>query len=481
MIQCVTEAYLPDTVQWQWLLGRMCILERLFEEFSEQFVFQGVVLDEDDDADLDVSMEMDPGRPPGYHFIIAVSQFTIKAVGYSHTRVAKLARRLFLVAAHYAAHDPSATSELETMLANTEARLAPAMRRKFRKIVQDNRVSQAAEELDFPSDLSESDSVCVSVPSPSISPVSTPRCNSPESFKLVNAPHEDGQSEASSSRNVAPAVPPNTPRHVRRARPEPEGSSDIVDSLNNSDRSDSRDDAHEEVRSEVISGATGNQTLTPPVVLAVVNSSSTEEVIGLAQMEAVVDIAEDITASHSSAEEVCLPPSPPQSLHIKPSSPGEVLPNQGEVTPASTPRSRTSSLRDSLSTDGVVSLCDAETIHPDESTHRQAPVCRCSAGLGPSAVTTTKLRRSVSDTETPTGSRRRDGAVAPEGNAHPRPRYSRSVMLTEDLDFRFSPPPSDQQVCFKTEVATPSPKHSPSTTADQGKNCHLNTLILLKF
>lgn len=38
VLKCVTEDYDKDSVTWQWLLGRLYVLDRLLEEFPTEFV-----------------------------------------------------------------------------------------------------------------------------------------------------------------------------------------------------------------------------------------------------------------------------------------------------------------------------------------------------------------------------------------------------------------------------------------------------------
>ena len=206
LLQLVTEFYDDNMVTWQWLLGRLYVIENLLVDFPTEFVPRF----RPDGASSDGSLEQkgataadELDEPHLYERLLIIAEFSIKAVSYNHARISRVARRVFLLTARYAAHMENLCKELMELLNDLDFAHKKSLKRQFEKILVDYHQSDKILHELRPRGSPNS--------SPSDSPVSTPRCNSP--VTTVSDPHSD----AGSATGKAPLpVPPNTPIKHRR-------------------------------------------------------------------------------------------------------------------------------------------------------------------------------------------------------------------------------------------------------------------------
>ncbi|XP_023933616.1 mitogen-activated protein kinase kinase kinase 1-like [Lingula anatina] len=118
ILTCMLEEYTLEEVQWQWLLGRLCALDRLMEEFPLEFTVEAARGEHISDH-------------PRLH---AVLNFVFKALKHSHQRIAKLARRTFIFAVRPTAHIPGIFSEVKEMLNHLDSSLHIRMLRHLAHI-----------------------------------------------------------------------------------------------------------------------------------------------------------------------------------------------------------------------------------------------------------------------------------------------------------------------------------------------------------
>lgn len=210
IIRSVTEDYDGDTVAWQWLLGRLYVLERLFEEFHNELLPRnppdGRSADEEGPPQDSKSRDV-YHKPSVQERLITIAKFSIKGVTNAHMRISRMARRVFLLVCRFSAHIESMIDDLEEMLTTIDTNVGASMKKRLWRIVADFQLSEKiVQELHHGiRSRKHSDE------SPTDTPVSSPRCNSPVT-------HSDSHSENSAqnaSRNL-PVAPPNTPIHSRR-------------------------------------------------------------------------------------------------------------------------------------------------------------------------------------------------------------------------------------------------------------------------
>ncbi|XP_059155208.1 mitogen-activated protein kinase kinase kinase 1-like isoform X2 [Physella acuta] len=231
VLKCVTEDYDIETVPWQWLLGRLYVIDRLLEEFPTDFLPRpeesvdgsgaAEAYDEMDgaaasSAETRLTSESCEVGASNYARLMSVAHFSVKAVCSTHMRIARMSRRVFLLSAKLGAHVQKVISELKGLLAQIDSTSVASLRRKLDRIVEDFQLSERIvhELMHGSGKHNKLDSPCHT---PAESPSSTPRCNSP----VFDAPGEP--STVSMLGNV-PNVPPNTPtlrnkRKLRRAIP----------------------------------------------------------------------------------------------------------------------------------------------------------------------------------------------------------------------------------------------------------------------
>ena len=204
VIKCLTEKYEPTNITWQWLLGRLYVIEKLVVEFPTEFLPR----QRPDGASSESSLEMigaassiEEERPQNYDRLLIVAEFAIKAVSNCHARISRVAKRVFLLSAKYAVHLENMISEFKSLLTDLEFTHKKSLQRQLDKIVSD---FQLADELgkQLCDQFSPPDT-------PDLTPISTPRCTSP--VTVIS----DTQSDTYSSK-IHPVVPPNTPIHERR-------------------------------------------------------------------------------------------------------------------------------------------------------------------------------------------------------------------------------------------------------------------------
>lgn len=218
VIKCVTEDYNPSEVTWQWLLGRLYVIERLFDEFQNELLPRNPPEGKSGDetsSSVGAGIEDIP-TISSHDRLIAIAQFSVRAVTNSHMRICRMARRVFWLCARFAAHMDYIIEELERMVDQLDSNIALSMKRRLLRIVGEFQLSEKlVHELTHGISKGSKHFDDSLDNSPGNTPVSTPRCNSP-----VNS-YSDCQSEAGSVESKSDlTVPPNTPIRYRRRRKE---------------------------------------------------------------------------------------------------------------------------------------------------------------------------------------------------------------------------------------------------------------------
>lgn len=215
-MSCLTEKCNNSDVSWQWLLGRLYSIERLMKDCPTEFLPR----QRPDGASSESSLELmgatsdDEERPQNYDRLLTVAEFAVKAVSNCHARISRVAKRVFLLAARYAAHLDSLVKEFFSLLNELDFAHKKSLKRQLEKIVADFQLSeQLGQHVHVQNivngDRSPDDSV-------NITPLSSPKCVSPVTV-LSDIPSESGSITGSKNLLLAP---PNTPirnRHVQKS------------------------------------------------------------------------------------------------------------------------------------------------------------------------------------------------------------------------------------------------------------------------
>ncbi|XP_050769717.1 mitogen-activated protein kinase kinase kinase 1-like [Gymnogyps californianus] len=122
-----------ESSNWQVLLGRLCLIDRLLLEFPGEFyphIVCGSVLQADTVVDR-------------YKKLLSLLNFALQSIDNSHSMVGKLSRRVFLSAARMVARVPHVFVKLLEMLSVTSSTHYVRMRRRLMAIADEMEIADA--------------------------------------------------------------------------------------------------------------------------------------------------------------------------------------------------------------------------------------------------------------------------------------------------------------------------------------------------
>uniref|UniRef100_A0A8B9TZW9 Mitogen-activated protein kinase kinase kinase 1 n=1 Tax=Anas zonorhyncha TaxID=75864 RepID=A0A8B9TZW9_9AVES len=122
-----------ESSNWQALLGRLCLIDRLLLEFPGEFyphIVCGDVLQADTVVDR-------------YKKLLSLLNFALQSIDNSHSMVGKLSRRVFLSAARMVARVPHVFVKLLEMLSVTSSTHYARMRRRLMAIADEMEIAEA--------------------------------------------------------------------------------------------------------------------------------------------------------------------------------------------------------------------------------------------------------------------------------------------------------------------------------------------------
>ncbi|XP_053887993.1 mitogen-activated protein kinase kinase kinase 1 isoform X1 [Malaclemys terrapin pileata] len=122
-----------ESNNWQALLGRLCLIDRLLLEFPGEFyphIVSGDVLQADTVVDR-------------YKKLLSLLNFALQSIDNSHSMVGKLSRRVFLSAARMVARVPHVFVKLLEMLSVTSSTHYTRMRRRLLAIADEMEIAEA--------------------------------------------------------------------------------------------------------------------------------------------------------------------------------------------------------------------------------------------------------------------------------------------------------------------------------------------------
>ncbi|XP_042869401.1 mitogen-activated protein kinase kinase kinase 1-like [Penaeus japonicus] len=124
VLSCILDDSPPSEAPWQWLLGRLCVLDRLVDEFPSEFQLQYLPLQSSESG----------YKLQHYDRLMTVVEFAFKALGSSHATVSKLARRVYICGARFAAAEPAVFHQVCDMLAKLDVSLQMRLKRRLRSM-----------------------------------------------------------------------------------------------------------------------------------------------------------------------------------------------------------------------------------------------------------------------------------------------------------------------------------------------------------
>ncbi|XP_032069051.1 mitogen-activated protein kinase kinase kinase 1 [Thamnophis elegans] len=122
-----------ESSNWQALLGRLCLIDRLLLEFPGEFyphIVSGDILQADAIVDR-------------YEKLLSLLSFALRSIDNSHSMVGKLSRRIFLSAARMVARVPQVFVKLLEMLSMTSSIHHTRMRRRLMAIADEMEIAEA--------------------------------------------------------------------------------------------------------------------------------------------------------------------------------------------------------------------------------------------------------------------------------------------------------------------------------------------------
>ncbi|XP_075039478.1 mitogen-activated protein kinase kinase kinase 1-like isoform X2 [Mixophyes fleayi] len=169
VLHCIL-ATQAESNNWQTLLGRLCLIDRLLLEFPAEFyphIISGDVLQ------ADTAVER-------YRNLLSLLNFALQSIDNSHSMVGKLSRRVFLSAARMVARVPHVYVKLLDMLSVTSSTHYSRMRRRLLAIAEEMDIVEVIQQGFEDSQTFENRREAFVQPSaPANSPV-TSQSNSPE-------------------------------------------------------------------------------------------------------------------------------------------------------------------------------------------------------------------------------------------------------------------------------------------------------------
>jgi hypothetical protein len=124
ILGCVLEEWSFDTVSWQWLAGRLIILDRLIQDFPDEFWLQYLPLYPSESG----------YKLRNYNRLITVVEFSFKALQSPRRVVAKLARRVFVTSSSMTAKERRVFNHVLEMLSGLDHSLQVRLRKRIHEV-----------------------------------------------------------------------------------------------------------------------------------------------------------------------------------------------------------------------------------------------------------------------------------------------------------------------------------------------------------
>ncbi|KAG8456604.1 hypothetical protein GDO86_002399 [Hymenochirus boettgeri] len=155
---------------WQSLLGRLCLIDRLLLEFPAEF-YPHLISEDILQADSAVDR---------YENLLSLLKFALQSIDNSHSMVGKLSRRMFLNAARMVARVPHVYVKLLDMLSATSSTHYIRMRRRLMAIAEEMDIVEVIQRYLEDSQVFENRRESFVLPSAPTNTPTTSQSNSPE-------------------------------------------------------------------------------------------------------------------------------------------------------------------------------------------------------------------------------------------------------------------------------------------------------------
>ncbi|XP_069819432.1 mitogen-activated protein kinase kinase kinase 1 [Dendropsophus ebraccatus] len=190
VLNCIL-ATQPESNNWQALLGRLCLIDRLLLEFPAEFyphIISGDVIQ------ADAAVER-------YRNLLSLLNFALQSIDNSHSMVGKLSRRVFLSAARMVARVPHVYVKLLDMLSATSSTHYSRMRRRLMAIAEEMDIVEVIQQgLEDSQAFEHRREAFVQPSAPANSPVTSQRNSPDHTMQLSGKVGKDpGFSRAASS------------------------------------------------------------------------------------------------------------------------------------------------------------------------------------------------------------------------------------------------------------------------------------------
>jgi hypothetical protein len=121
ILGCVLEEWSFDTVSWQWLAGRLIILDHLMQGFPDEFWLQYVPLYPNESG----------YKLRNYNRLITVVEFSFRALRSPHSTVAKLARHVFVISSSMTTKERGVFNQVLEMVSGLDPNLQIRLRKRL--------------------------------------------------------------------------------------------------------------------------------------------------------------------------------------------------------------------------------------------------------------------------------------------------------------------------------------------------------------
>jgi mitogen-activated protein kinase kinase kinase 1 len=128
VLGCVLEEWSFETVSWQWLAGRLIILDRLIQDFPNEFWLQYVPLYPNESG----------YKLHNYNRLITVVEFSFKALRSPNSTVAKLARHIFVISSSMTAREQGVFNQVLEMLSSLDPNLQTCLRKRLHQAASES-------------------------------------------------------------------------------------------------------------------------------------------------------------------------------------------------------------------------------------------------------------------------------------------------------------------------------------------------------
>ncbi|XP_066996499.2 mitogen-activated protein kinase kinase kinase 1 [Anabrus simplex] len=121
ILSCVLEPFTVESVSWQWLAGRLLMLNTLLQVFPEEFCLRYVPLYANESG----------YKLNNFNRLLSVIEFSFKALQSSHSTVSKLARHVFVVSSSMTTAERGMLNQILEMISELDISLQSRLKKRL--------------------------------------------------------------------------------------------------------------------------------------------------------------------------------------------------------------------------------------------------------------------------------------------------------------------------------------------------------------